>query len=248
MAYQVCKLTNENYFFQYFYLNKFTIQHCRRQSNCLGKPHSAGNVSSNSCDSTGTRLLEQFSAGWLAIFPMPLEVIFQSWKEPSRIRRDAEKSRKCSQWPNNCSIIKSILMDSHSINRRSERTKFSSILENEDLPLRGSFSINPFPSENVLNYRKMWTFDKTLSLQAYRSFAKVSVALFPSLKQNLMLHLCSKLMTPVSSNSYRMRITCSPAAPSSPASSVCPDRTLHYQFYDLISRPRRILDVLEFSF
>ena len=55
------------------------------------------------------------------------------------------------------------------VNRRSERTRsrilstFSSVLEDEGLPLRGSSSIDSLPSENALNHRKTWALDKTLS-------------------------------------------------------------------------------------
>ncbi|GFX02319.1 hypothetical protein TNCV_2284871 [Trichonephila clavipes] len=61
------KLNNEA-FLSLVYSNKLTIQHCLLQSNCLLKPHSAGDVFSTPHSTGGTRILEWPPAGWLQPF------------------------------------------------------------------------------------------------------------------------------------------------------------------------------------
>ena len=143
---------------------------------------------------------------------------------------------------------------------------FTSVLETKGLQPRGSSSIDSLPSANALHHRNTWTLDKTLSPQACQSFADFSVALCPSLKQNLIANCCSICVThcqnalakPASVkqplwatnvtlawfNLHWWHITCSPTSPPSPASPVLPHRTLHYQSHYFIYTLRMSTSVL----
>jgi len=89
------------------------------------------------------------------------------------------------------------------VNRRSYRTRATtittllSVFQVEGLAERGPSLMDSRPSENVLNHLNTCDLDKTCSPKTCFSLLKVSIPVSPSLTQNLIAHLCSKLRSPI---------------------------------------------------
>ena len=90
------------------------------------------------------------------------------------------------------------------VSRRSDRTRartFSTLLsvfEVEGLPEWDSFLMDSRPTENALYHLKTCDLEKACSPWAFFSLLKVSMPVSPSLAQNLIAHLCSKLRSSIS--------------------------------------------------
>ena len=113
--------------------------------------------------------------------------------------------------------IPAFLAMTRMVKRRSLQTicrtisMLASVMEVQGLPDFGSSSTSSLPSANRLCHSKTLVLDIEESPWTSRSIFKVSVVVFPSLTQNLMLILCSIIILQLNSyrhkNSIRYRTT-----------------------------------------